>query len=378
MSVKGFLTRPKGRNHFYVVVSETDLLTGKRKQRWIATGETDEAKARTLYHQIMAELNAGLHNMDAATATVGDVLTHWLQMRVAGVDPTTADWYTHHVTRHLVPDLGARRLRDLTGRDLTLYYQEKRKRGSLIEGKGLSPTSVGYLHRILSMALGEAVSQGLVRHNVAGDAVLPHTPRKEIEYWLPEESRRFLAVPQEHSPYYLYYATALGTGMRPGEVAALKWRDVRFDESTIIVQRSLRKPRKDRPREKGPKTADGWRRIDIAGALVEMLRAHRNQQSADFVFTQPGTDRPVYPDNIQRGDFRRTIERAGVARITPMGLRHTHATELLMRGVPVGVVSERLGHADEGFTLRQYGHVIPSVQRQAANLLNDLYPTAPN
>lgn len=382
-SVSGYLV--KKRNHWYIVVTDRDSGTGKRKTRWISTGETDEAKANAIYHRTMHELNEGLFDIDATTATVTDAIRHWLEQKAAAVDQNTLAWYTSLTNQHLLPDLGEIKLKDLTGTQLTQYYQDKLKTGSVrFKANGLAPVSVYYLHKILRMALGAAIDQGILRKNLASDATAPQVPKAEIEFWLPEETRQFLTVAKKKSPYYLFYAVALGTGMRPGEVAALKWRDIDFRSGAIIVQRSLRRAKKGlENREKGPKTANGWRRVDISPSLLSMLQEHRKEQTqhkaecAEYqdkglVFTQANGDY-IHTENIQRRDFKNTIKAAKVPVITLVGLRHTHATELLMRGVPPLVVSERLGHYDVAFTQEKYGHVIPSVQQQAAQLIDDLF-----
>jgi integrase len=399
--VKGYLT--KKRNHWYVVVTDRDPVTNKRTTRWIATGETDDEKAQAFYHRVMHELNEGIYNLDASTATLQDVLKSWLDTKKASVDPKTLSWYTDMINNHLVPDLGNIKLKDLTSSYLTEYYQRKLCAGSIRvkKGKGedkskktggeMAPVSVSYLHNVLSMALGSAIDKGLIRTNPARNATPPKVPEAEIKYWLPEESRTFLAVAEQiKSPWYLYYATALGTGMRPNEVAALKWRDIDFKAGAITVQRSLRQPRKGLDtREKAPKTKNGRRRIDIPPKLTSMLAEHRKAQAAEsakvpdyvnrgLVFARADGDY-INVENIRRRDFQNVIKAAGVPHITLVGLRHTHATELLMRGVPALVVSERLGHHSVAFTQKVYGHVIPGIQKQAAELIDDLYTqTTPN
>lgn len=386
-STAGYLV--KKRNHWYVVITERDSGTGKRKTRWISTGETDEVKANAFFHRTMHELHEGLYDIDATTVTVKDALQQWLSTKKASVDQNTLSWYTLLVNLHLIPDLGAIKLKDLTSTQLTEYYQSKLKNGSVRQGVGLAPVTVHYLHKIISMALGMAIDRGLLRKNPAADATPPRVPKAEIKYWLPEETRQFLAVAKEKSPNYLFYAVALGTGMRPGEIAALKWRDIDFQSGAIVVQRSLRKPKEGLNREKAPKTKNGWRRVDIPPSLLILLQEHRKNQAKEkaanldyvdrgLVFAQPNGNY-INIEGIRRREFKRMIKEAKVPTITLVGLRHTHATELLMRGMPPLVVSERLGHYAVSFTQERYGHVIPSVQKQAAQLIDDLYTkTTPN
>ncbi len=121
-----------------------------------------------------------------------------------------------------------------------------------------------------------------------------------------------------------------------------------------------------------PKTEGSKRVIAISNYIVAELQNHKVEQSlvSDLVFsTANGT--PYYPRNLLR-DFYKCIERIGVARIRFHDLRHTHATLLLKNGENVKVISERLGHSKSSFTLDVYSHVLPDMQQQAADKMEEL------
>lgn len=178
------------------------------------------------------------------------------------------------------------------------------------------------------------------------------------------------------------YHLAITTGMRQAELLGLKWKDADWQRKSLKVRRQMR-------REVGggftfaqPKTKAGRRTIIIGQAVIDRLREHRESQQVerikvgarwqdfDLVFpSKIGT--PMDGGNLRR-EFRQLIELSGLPVIRFHDLRHTAASLMLNYGVPVIVVSRRLGHARPSITLDVYGHLIPSMQDEAARLMDDL------
>jgi integrase len=163
------------------------------------------------------------------------------------------------------------------------------------------------------------------------------------------------------------------TGMRLGEILALKWPDIDFDCRECQVVRSLQQTDAGLS-FKTPKTRPSRRTILLPEMAVTALKAHRAQQNEErllmgagyddqgLVFARP--DGSIWPPMQFSSDFRRLIRRKGFS-IRFHDLRHTHASQLLKAGVPVKVVSERLGHATASITLDTYSHVLPGMQADA-------------
>jgi integrase len=163
------------------------------------------------------------------------------------------------------------------------------------------------------------------------------------------------------------------TGMRRGEVLGLRWADVDFDAATLSVRRSVSCTGYE-VHTTPTKTRTSRRAIDLDQRTVAVLRDWRHHQLAELgpdaadgaVFTRPD-GRPVHPHSLSQ-----TVDRlqraAGVPPIRLHDLRHTHATLMLKHGVPLKVVSERLGHSTPAFTMAVYQHVLPGMQRDAANV----------
>lgn len=170
------------------------------------------------------------------------------------------------------------------------------------------------------------------------------------------------------------------TGMRRGEVLGLRWSDVDLDAARISVRQAVVSVAYA-ILESTPK-AHQARVIDLDEVTVEQLRLHRQRQqleredwgteyaSWDLVVAKENGE-PIHPDSFSQA-FERLVKNAGLRRIRLHDLRHTHATLAVKAGVPVKVISERLGHESPAFTLKQYAHVMPGMQAEAASEIADL------
>lgn len=167
----------------------------------------------------------------------------------------------------------------------------------------------------------------------------------------------------------------MSTGLRRGELLALRWQNIDLEKGMLYVTQTLTVTQQQGLIFKTPKTGKSRRSVTLPPSAVEALREHRRRQTEerlrlgpvwqdhDLVF--PGPDgRPWHPDTFT-SSFRDLCARAGVqARLHD--LRHTHATQLLKAGVHAKIVTERLGHSSIGITLDTYSHVLPGMQDEAA------------
>lgn len=243
----------------------------------------------------------------------------------------------------------------------------------------LAPKTVRYIHTIIHKALADAVDAGVLHANVAERAKPPRPNRgrgRKIDCWEPEELAAFL-----HSvcgdPLEPAWRLAAMTGMRRGEVLGLRWCDVDLDAARISVRNAIVSVGY-KVLESSPKSHQA-RVIDIDATTCEFLRELRDRQrsaKADARKEERNRDlvvcaedgNPIHPHSLSQA-FARAIKRAGLRKIRLHDLRHTHATIAVKAGVPVKVISERLGHESPAFTLKQYAHVVPGMQAEAAQLI---------
>jgi integrase len=237
------------------------------------------------------------------------------------------------------------------------------------------------MHLVIRGALEEAVQRGLLCRNVALVAHAPRLrsiPKIEQKAWTPDELQAFLQAAVGHRLFPALWLAAF-TGMRRNELLGLRWED--FDEckATISINRGLVAVPYDVRVTRG-KTPRARRCIDLDASTVRVLTAWRHWQqteqqsacieSAGWMFTD-GRGAPIHPHAISQ-TFERIERPAGLPVLRLHDLRHTHGTLLIAAGVPVKVVSERLGHAAPGFTIDTYQHVLPGMQADAARIFEQL------
>lgn len=383
----------RGKNRYALVLDRgyvVDPATGlrKRKQQWVTFHGTRKAAGEKLTELVRA-MNRG-EFVEPSKMTVGEWLPKWL---TTVVEPTkrllTAATYKHIIKANLVPALGSIRLQALTAQDLQAFYSDKRK---------LAPRTLRLYHAVMGAALKSALRQGLITRNVA--TLVEGLPRVEqptgdsieANCWTAAEARTVLNAAKTFGPRAAaFYATALDTGARIGELCGLRWSDLDLDAGMVRIQRQLLKP--GAAPVFGPPKRGGARTIDLNEQTLALLRAHKKHQAElklanrthyedlGLIFAKEQADAtgrndrlglPLQKASVGAGEFARVIAAAKVKRITFHGLRHTSASLLLGDGVPVHVVSRRLGHGNPSVTMSVYAHVLPGQQKGAAQQLGAL------
>ncbi|MEX2375860.1 MAG: site-specific integrase [Dehalococcoidia bacterium] len=360
---------------WYVVVELPRDENGKRRQKWhggFGTRKEAEAARARLVH----ELNLGTYVEPNALTLSEWVREHWFPTVKSRVKPSTFDSYRRNLELHVLNRLGGQQLRQLTPTMLNRLYADLLTGGHRKTDGGLSAKTVRYIHTIIHKALADAVDADMVATNVAARSKPPRprsTTPSEIGFWEPHELRAFLESVRGHRLEAAWRVAAM-TGMRRGEVLGLRWRDIDLDAARIAVRQALVSVAYE-VTVSTPKTHQA-RTIDLDPGTVDQLRAHRHRQEyerkewgsdyhdRDLAFCKEnGT--LIHPHTLSQA-FERLVARSDLPHIRLHDLRHTHATIALKAGVPVKVISERLGHETPAFTMKQYAHVIPGMQAEAA------------
>ncbi len=350
--------------------------------RWEARITLSDGRRKSFYGKTRQEvsrlLTEALRNRDTGVGvlsdrqTTGQYLESWLETCRHLLKERTWNRYVEYVRLHAIPVIGKTPLSKLSAQHLQALYARKL-------AEGLSPTTVRHLHAALHRALDRAVRLGVVHRNVADMVDPPRMSHHEMATLTAEQARALLDAATGERLEALY-VLALTTGMRQGEMLALKWHDVDLDDASLQVRANLQNVG-GVYRIVEPKTQSSRRRIALPATAVEALREHRVRQERersqanegwednDLVF--PNTvGRPLDGMNLMKYWFLPLLKRARLPRIRFHDLRHTAATLLLGQGIHVKVVSEMLGHADVSITLRIYAHVLPHMQQQAADAMD--------
>ncbi len=221
------------------------------------------------------------------------------------------------------------------------------------------------MHSTLSKALKQAVRWRLIPLNVCESVTPPRIARTEIAA-LDTQQMKVLLKAAESTNLYALWALLATTGLRIGEALALRWDDLDLEARTLRVNRTV-----FRNEVSQPKTKSSRRTIKLSGLAIGVLRQH--PRTAELVFCT-GSGKPINPSNLRNRSWKRLLECAGLPPSTRLhDIRHSTATLLLSRGVPVKVVSEMLGHADVGITLSVYAHVLPDMQDEAAKAMDSVF-----
>lgn len=369
--MKGYVAQRRGR--YYVVIYEgRDPATGKERRTWHPAG-TDRAEAERLSAKLAAAENKRVGAV--RSLTFGAYLTsQWLPAKKLHLATSTYRGYERNVQLNILPTLGRISIRRLRYQQLDSLYESLRHPD---QGKGLSPKSIYGIHLIIRGALADAQRRGLVTSNVA---LLARTPKQralqtvEGTALTAEELRLLMRTAAGHRFFPIIWLTAM-TGMRRNEVLGLKWPDIDFNKKRLHLNRGIIAVGYEVHQTRG-KTRTARRPIDLDATTIGVLEGWRAFQAAEFaavgidntdgwVFTD-GNGETVHPHAVHQA-FRRIVDNAGVPTLRFHDLRHTHGTLLIKEGIPVKVVSERLGHANIAHTMQTYQHVLPGMQADAAD-----------
>jgi integrase len=335
------------------------LPTGKRR--------TVYGKTRREVVQKLAELQCDPTTTAPGRSTLGQFMTRWFETASPSLRPTTCATYRSLIKCHVLPYVGDEQLTRVSPLTLEQLYAD-------LEAKGVSPRMRQQVHALLHCALGKAVRLKLIRDNPASVVDRPRARRREIRALTADEVGVLLRA-AEGDRLEALYVVAVTTGLRQGEIFALKWKDINLRQRVLSVRRALLDAGGHREIA-DPKTAKGKRRVELPDLAVKALKAHRGQLQVtphpeSWVFTdvRGGTLRR---SNFIRRNWAPLLAHAGLDGVRFHDLRHTCASLLLAGGIHPKVVQERLGHATIAITLDTYSHVVGSLQRDAADRIDAL------
>lgn len=349
----------------------SDPLTGKRLTRYHSVKGPKRA-AQAELTRLMAGVAEGNY-VDPSRVTLNEFLDRWEGWAATQVSAKTLERYRELAAHHIRPHLGASRIQRLKTVNLAELYGRLQR--AKPEGAGLAPRTVGHVHRLLHRIFGHAVKWGVILTSPAGAAEPPRVTGSEIEILAPDQIKTVLDALRGRS---LYPVAVLGlaTGMRRGEIVALRWRDVDFDGGKIRVERSLEQTAAGLV-FKEPKTKAGRRTVSIPPSIVAELREHwREQQerrlvlgigraAPDDLVVPRGDGTPWPPDRLST-TWPQTLARLKLPKVTLHALRHTHVSQLIAAGLDIVSVSRRIGHSNPTVTLGVYAHLFGNTDDRAS------------
>jgi integrase len=369
--------KPSGR--YYIkydigVVWDEERERHRRKQKEEVVSEPNTRKhAEKLLTKRLGEIDRG-EFIEPSNMLFRDFAKKWLETYAKGqVKPGTAEDYKGYMANHLNPAFGEKPVSRITVEDVQRFRAKKL-------AEEYAPQTVKHLLRLLRQMLNHAVDWGYVSVNPATKVKDPRVSRGEMDFLRPEEARKFLsAAPVRWYPFFL---TAISTGLRLGELLAMKWGNLDWASERYFVRETLSRARY--AYEGGftsPKTEGSAQSVDLTAACLDALRDHHQRQAEeklkvgedygdlDLVFATPkGT--PLDQKNIVHRQFYSALESAGLRRIRFHDLRHTCASLLINQGISPKYIQRQLRHASIDTTFDRYGHLFPETNQEATQKLD--------
>lgn len=338
---------------------------GLRRER-SRQGFTSENKAYKALLEVKSTiLNGGIKQIEQENLTISQWLDIWFETKEKNWKVSTIYQRRRYIEGVIKPRIGGLKLSKL---DAMTY--ERVFINELL--KDYAPSSVKTYHDLVKIAVNAAVANETIRRNVLNSITILDNRKTKENFLSAKELKKLLKVGKEQANITNYTMLVLlaDTGMRKGEAQGLRWQDINYKERTIKVERT-----RDNDGVRTPKTKRSFRTIEVDDKLMHQLKAYNNWckqmmfsngvklTDNDFIFITSHGGRPISPNTFNR-TLDILIKKSKVKRITPHGLRHTHATFLLSIGISVVTVAKRLGNTSQEIH-RTYGHSDDEADKQA-------------
>lgn len=374
-----------GANWAYIVDIGTDPKTGKRKQKKKGGFKT-KTEAQEAASLLIAELKHG-HYVNESNISFEEFAYEWLSMYEATgkVKVSTIRVRKHEISR-LLDYFAKLKLKNITRK----MYQDALNG---LKQRGFAENTIDGAHRTGRMVFKKAIEMELIKKDPSEFAHVPKEIKtvedleKEDEvpkYLEKDELSKFLKTAKKDGldQDYTMFMVLAYTGMRVGELCALKWNDVDTEEGSIRITKTYYNPTNNMVEYKllTPKTPTAKRIIDVDQAIIKLLEEHKSEQKKlkmmyrdryydkGFIFTN--IDKyPGYPIYIKKVENRmsRLMKISGIEnKLTPHSLRHTHTSLLAEAGVSLPEIMKRLGHKDDDTTKDVYLHITKSMKKEAS------------
>jgi integrase len=347
---------------------------GERRTQYVTVQANGKKEAREKLAALIASVGSGSY-VEPSRATVADFVAGRIDQWAASgaLSPRSAGRYGEILRNQIAPHLGTKPLQRLRSTDIEAWH-------TALQAAGLKPRTIGQSHRVLSKALDDAVRHEVLVKNVAATQPTPKVDDTEVT--IVQDIPGFIEK-LKGSRVYVLAMVSLFTGMRMGEILALRWSCIDLDRGVIAVRGSIENTAAG-TRFKAPKTKAGRRDITLPDILIGVLREHRREQLElrmrlgigrlpDDALLLSDIDGNPWQQRQTSTLWQRFAAKVGMGDITFHALRHTHASQLIHASVDIVTISKRLGHAKPDITLRVYSHLFRKDDSKAAQAINALF-----
>ena len=385
--MKGRVIKVKEKSYKYIVDVGDDPKTGKRKRK-SKGGFIKERDCQKALNEVLMQLQKNNY-IDENKMSLADYLDYWLGTYAKlNVAPSTYVRYKLSI-KDISNYIGNIALSQLKPLHIQKLYVR------LLEEKKQSKCTVLKTHRTLHLALKQAIAWQMIYSNPTDFVTAPRPDKVEMKVWTNEQAKDFLNRIGGES-IHIPVAIALHTGAREGEICAIKWENIDLVNKTLVIRHSLPQKKTDGELKISTTKTRKSRTISLGTEIVNTLKTWQTKQKENKLFygnkyiksgyvctwedgrlISPHYVCDRFPDLIEKvnNDYRVEIKKPKATdlfmKIRFHDLRHTHATILLQKGVNIKVVSERLGHSKTAIDLDTYSHVLPNMQREAAQKIDE-------
>lgn len=290
------------------------------------------------------------------------------------ITPATRESY-EYTLKHVYDTIGNKFVKQVRHSDIQKLITNKYTK------EKLSTRTVKLIFTLINDFMVKAVTEGIIAKNPAQGVVLPKQEKKETKYLDPDSLKKLMRH-AKGSKHYTAILLNLATGIRRGELLALQWKHIDFENNTVTIEQAVNKTKAHGLVIDPPKTTNSKRTITVDDSIMQELRKHKQKQneykiklgelynrSADLVFCKEDGNL-LCPVAFSR-TFKRLAEQAGVNGVSFHGLRHTSATTMLENGIDIKTVSATLGHSNIGVTGNIYTHVTDKMRGNASRVIGE-------
>jgi integrase len=364
-----FLRKP-GDDHYTIRYDLPPSAIGKRRQKmeacpaWMGIKEV-RAKLRAI-EQAIYEGRYG----DSENMTVSAYLDKWLRESCLNrLEPGTYASHKNYIDAYINPALGTRKLEKLRPLDIQAFYNQLRESGRRKSQGGLSAKTIKNIHGVLHSALAQATKWQILSRNPTDNVDLPRYYRVEAKATDAEGLGKLLDAIWE-SPWKIPILISLATGIRRGEVLALRWEDYDAERGTLLIRHAVKLV--NGKVMEGDTKNHKIHAVLLPKSAKEELDAYRVERGNP----KEGLIYPSYDGKVvnprKLTDYFSGLAKTLDLGITLHGLRHTQVTLLIQEGVDLKTVSAIVDHATVAFTADRYGHVTPLMRQKAAGVFDEI------
>ena len=354
----------KNGNTYYVCVAHLGYKEDGNRLR-IQTHGKNKAVAEAAMKLKLTNYNGRKINLSDPKILLNDwVDSYWQGTPGKKLKETTKDLYNTLYKTHIKPYFESYMLRPISNERIQKFITH------LHSDTGLSPASVRQVWNVLRMPLKRAFNKGILEYDVTEDIDLPPMTQKKVASLSEEELTNLLQAldDKKYSFYKFAIVLLLYTGLRRGELLALRWEDINFETRSLLVKSNLVRT-KTGIKALDPKTKASTRMVIFPSEICDMLKERRNLYPDDiYVVRQQHHDKPVAPNNFSRY-FRSVCDKAGIKDQGLHRLRHTFTSMSYAAGIDSRITQNQLGHSSLRMTVGVYTHIQQAMMQTASEKL---------